>query len=263
MTDTLVIQSWPRGRLVPWLERCTRSVKDWAALRDYAYRYVDDRLLEIVPAWFRERCGAQRLVATDLGRLLLMREALGEAGCERVIWVDSDVLVFDPERFTGDAADDAAFSRECWTWRDPQGAIRSVTGVNNALMAMRRGTPLLDFYIRACERIVAETPADRLQHNEVGTVLLSKLAQVVPLSLVPGVELFSPALVADIAEGGGELATSFACGMPRPVACANLCRSLVGRPVWGVTLDEGVMDRAVERLLSDRGAVLNRHAPGG
>lgn len=261
MAGTLVIQSWPPGGLVPWLERCTRSVKDWAALRGYRYRYVDDRLLDIVPAWYRERCGRQRLAVTDLGRLLLMREALAEAGCERAIWVDADVLVFDPQRFTADSPDDAAFSRECWIWRDPQGLVKSVKGVNNALMAMRRGTPLLDFYIRACERIVAETPPDKLQHNEVGTVLLSKMAQVVPLSLVPGMELFSPALVADIAAGGGAVAETFARGMARPAASANLCRSLVGQRIWDVTLDERDMDRAVDRLLADRGELLNRHAP--
>ena len=247
--------------MVPWLERCTRSVKDWAALRGFAWRYVDDRLLDIVPAWYRERCGAQRLAVTDLGRLLLMREALAEPGCERVLWVDSDVLVFDPQRFDANTKDDAAFSRECWIWRDAQGAIQSVTGINNALMAMRRGTPLLDFYIRACERIVAETPVDRLRHNEVGTVFLSKLGQAMPLALVPGMELFSPALVADIAEGDGEVVATFARGMPRPAACANLCRSLVGQRIWDVTPDERDMDRAVGRLLADRGELLNRLAP--
>ncbi len=261
--DTLVLQSWPPTRLAPWLERCVGSVADWAALRGYRYRYVDDRLLDIVPAWYRERCGMQRLAVTDLGRLLLMREALADADCERVVWVDADVLVFDPQRFTADARDDAAFSRECWIWRDAQGAVKSVTGINNALMAMRRGTPLLDFYIRACERIVAETPADKLQHNDVGTVFLSRLGQAMPLALVPGMELFSPALVADIAAGGGEVVATFARGMPRAVACANLCRSLVGKPIWGVTLDERDLDRAVERLLADRGELLNRHLPGG
>jgi hypothetical protein len=261
MGATLVLQSYPPARLAPWLERCVQSVRDWAALRGFAYRYVDDRLLDIVPGWYRQRCASQLLAVTDLGRLLLMREALGDAGCERVIWVDADVLVFDPAGFAADCADDAGFSRECWIWRDAQGAIQSVTGINNALMAMRRGTPLLDFYIRACERIVAETPVDKLRHNEVGTVLLSKLGQVVPLALVPGVELFSPVLVADIAAGGGEVAATFARGMPRRVACANLCRSLVGKQVWDVALDERDMDRAVERLLADRGDLLNRHAP--
>ena len=41
-------------------------MRAWAASAGHAYEFVDDRLFELVPGWFRERCGAELLPQTDL-----------------------------------------------------------------------------------------------------------------------------------------------------------------------------------------------------
>ena len=262
LSRTVVIQSYRPGPLPQWQRRCVESVAAWARGRGWEYRYVDDRLLEITPAWFRERCGAQKLPVTDLGRLLLMREALAEPDCGRAVWLDSDVLVFDPENLRPDAVGDYAFCREFWLWRDPGTGLRAVWAINNAVLSMSRGAPMLEFYIRACEDIVRATPANTLEHNAIATKFPTALGNAMPLSVVPRAGLFCPALVADLAGGGEEFARAYAQHLKEPVACANLCGSLVGRTIWGVTLTEGQLEAVVETLIATRGAAVNRWCGG-
>jgi hypothetical protein len=255
---TVVIQSYKPGPLPRWQQQCVESVEAWTRSRGWEYRYVDDRLLEITPAWFRERCGAQKLPVTDLGRLLLMREALAEPDCERALWFDADVLVFDPDALGLDGPGDFSFCREFWLWREPGVGLRGVWAINNAVLSMSRGTPMLDFYIRACEEIVRATPAGKLEHNAIATKFPTALGNAMPLPVVPRAGLFSPAVTADIADGGEEFARAYAGHVKEPLACVNLCGSLVGRAVWGVTLTEAQLESVVTRLVETRGSVVNR-----
>jgi hypothetical protein len=258
LSRTVVIQSYKPGPLSRWQQSCVDSVTEWARMRGWEYRYVDDRLFAVVPDWYRERCGPQKLPVTDLGRLLLMCEALQEPGCEQALWLDADVLVFDPEALNLDGVGDYAFCREFWLWREPNAGLRGVWAVNNAVMSMSRGTPLLDFYIRACEAIVRAAPANALEHNAVGTKFLTALAAAMPLPVVPRAGLLSPGPIADIAGGGAEFARAYAQHVKERTACVNLRGSLIGREIWGVTLDEKQLDAAVATLLETRGAVINR-----
>lgn len=262
MAHTVVIQSWKSGPLPRWQERCIASVREWVEANGLEYRYVDDRLLEIVPAWYRERCGTQKLPVTDLGRLLLLKEALAEPGCERALWVDADVVVFDPGRLRVPEEGDYAFCLEYWQYRHPEKGMQCRRGANNSFIFMRRNSPMLPFYIDQCERIVADTAPRNLWHDSVGTRFLSRLAYTMPLPVVAHAGLFSPGLVIELAAGGEEYSRDYASGTRGAVACANLCGSMAGRPVWDSLMREQHLEAAVERLLSTRGEAINRFTAG-
>jgi hypothetical protein len=256
MARSVLIQSYAPSPLPAWQQRCVESVRDWARRAGWEYRYVDDRLFDVVPQWYRERCGPQKLPVTDLGRLLLLREALAEPDCAEALWIDADVLVFapglEPRRPEG-----FAFAQEVWMWRDAAGRVRATYQINNSLVYMRRGTPILDSCIALCERIVAETPPGELKHHSVSTLPLTRMAKEASLPVVPGAALLGPQLLAELAAGGSDLARRYASLLPAPLVCANLCASLVGRRVWDTTLDEPTMERAVAALLASRGGAIN------
>jgi hypothetical protein len=260
VAQSILIQSYAPGPQPAWQQRCVDTVRDWARRAGWEYRYVDDRLLEVVPPWYRERCAGRKLPVTDLGRLLLLREALAEPDCVEALWIDADVLVFAPG-LEPRCAEGFAFAREVWMWRDGRGEVSVVHRVNNSLVYMRRGTPVLDSYIGLCERIIRETPADRLTHDAASTQPLSRMAKVAALPLVPGAAILGPQLLAELAAGSSDLARRYAGFLTEPMVCANLCASLVGRNIWGTTLDEPTMERAVAALLASRGGAINAFIP--
>src|SRR5690606_10192062 len=114
---TLVIQSCgARGR-TGWLAACMDSVRHWAAARGYGYEFVGDEIFGKVPPWYLEKVADRRPVATDYARLALLHEALHEGRADRVIWLDADVLVFDPT-LELDCRATCAFGQELWVQED-------------------------------------------------------------------------------------------------------------------------------------------------
>jgi hypothetical protein len=260
---TLVIQSYRTHDVPAWLERCMGTVRDWADQSGYEYEFVDDRLFDVVPAWYRERCGRHRLPLTDLARLLLLREALRARDYDFAIWLDADILVFDPAALRMEDVASYALAREVWMARNAAGALVKVLGVNNSVVAMRRGNPALDFLIHACEAVVARHTERTLEHNSVGPQLLSALARAMPLPVVSGAGLSSPALSMELAGTQTAIDTEmlrvFARDSVEPLAALNLCGSLVDVPVHGLRLSERDLLVAMDRLLQTRGAVINRY----
>lgn len=259
---TLVIQSYRTHGVPAWIARCMGTARAWAARKGYDYEFVDDRLFDMAPAWYRERCGRHRLPVTDLARLLLLREALGARGYDCAVWLDADMLIFDPDAFGLASVSRYALAREVWVARSAEGRLVRALGLNNSVVVMRRGNPVLDFLIHACEAVVARHTEDSLRHNSAGTALLSALAGVLPVPVVAGAGLSSPALTAELAGRAvpdTELLRAFVQDSEQPLAALNLCASLVDVPVHGLRLGEGEVATAMDRLLETRGEVLNRH----
>lgn len=252
---TLIVQSYRNVDVAPWITRCLESVRAWAAASDYAYEFVDDRLFDFAPTWVRQRCGAQILPVTDIARLYLLRDRL-RAGWDRVIWVDADVVVFAPDRFVFDDGMPYTLCRELWLYEEA-GDVKVTEWVNNAVVVMTPGQPLLDFWLFAAEEIVRTHPPGPIGKLLVGTWLLTDLARAMPLRVIDSVGLFSPPIIRDLARGGGPAARTWAQRFGHAVAAANLCASLQDREVGGARVDESELARAVEVLLKTRGAVLD------
>jgi len=258
-TRGLVVQSYRVAGVPPVLPRCMRSVRQWAASRSIEYEFLDDRLFDFVPSWLRERCqGSSLLPLTDLARLLVLKERLAH-GYDPVVWIDADVLIFDPDSFAPHLADPYAFCKEVWIARPPGGATQIVHGVNNAVTVMRTNNPVLDFYIHACQAVIAGCPSGPIPHNILGTRLLSNLSSVAPLACLTQVALLSPPVIDEVVRGRETLPRLHMEHYGNAVAAANLCVSLRGLPVYGTVIGDAEFEAFADALESSRGEILNRH----
>lgn len=267
---TVVYQSYRTTGVPAWIERCMRTVRAWASSKEFEYVFIDDRLFDYVPRWYRERVGGQVQLVSDLARLVLAREFLaGEF--QRSVWVDADVLVFDPARFEIGVDAEYAFCREVWVEkfslrRAARGGLKALRRpglycrrrVNNSVAVFTRGNSLLDFYIHACEQTVGGARGE-ISNLQVGTFFLTSLHRKFALPLLDDVGLFSPLVMRDIAAGGGPCLKVYAEEFGTPVRAANLCASYSGREYDGVSLTERTYDAVSERLLETRGEIVNRY----
>ncbi len=249
---TIVLQSYRRDPVAPWLVRCLASVADWAARQQHDHLLLDDAFFDPVPDWYVARCGAERLPVTDLARLLWSRRLLDE-GRSRVIWLDADVLVTDPAAFAIPDSAPHALGREYWVWRDDGGALQAHWAINNCVMQFTPASSLLDFYIDACQTVVRTAP--QIGRLSVGPTLLTALNAAVPLPLVAGLATLSPVLIDAIAQGHPAPTAFHAAAWAAPVHAVHLCRSVV-RGSGGMDLiDEASVDQAIDRLLAEPGSL--------
>lgn len=259
---TLAFQSYRPHGVPRFLERSMASVREWARSRGHDYRFLDDRFFDVLPAWYRERVGDNKLVLANLARLVVARQALDE-GYDRAIWIDADVLVYVPDRFDPQSADGFAFCRETWVERRGFQFVPQFR-VNNAVCVFDRGNRMLDFAIWAHEALVRDRP-DRIQQFGTSTTLLTQLYMVSPLPLLHDVALTTPPMLLELAGAGdGPALQTLRRGHGAPMHAANLSGSMIGAPNEGVVATEAHADAAVDRLLRTRGGVLaepNAHAP--
>lgn len=253
---TLIIQSYRRHDRARWIEACLDSVRDWATLRGYAYEFVDDRLFDYAPEWVRQRCGGQILPITDVARLYLLRDYL-QRDWDRVVWIDADVLVFAEDRFVLDDHAAYALCHELWLRVEADGEIRMGEAVNNAVLLVQRGHPMLDFWIFATAEILRNRTPQQINSLTVGTTFLTNLGRALPLRVLRNVGLFTPPLIRDLAAGGGAILDHWAARCAEPIGAANLCASMQGREFSDARVDAADMLRAVEILSGTRGEVVN------
>jgi hypothetical protein len=225
---TLVVQSQRPGVLPAWQRRCFDSVRGWAKLRGYDYRFYGDELFRPLPPTLREKLQAQPVVATDLARLLLLREAL-RSGYEQAIWCDADLLIF---RDFEPREQDHSFGREVWV-QGRDGGVHSYRRIHNAWLQFQADSPVLPFYI---DRATAMLERVRMPvvPQFVGPKLLSALHNIVEFNVEERVGMLSPMAARDVLQGSGP-ALDELVGAHRETICAvNLCASYVGKNADGV-----------------------------
>ena len=252
---TIVYQSYRTQGVAAWITTCMGTVKAWAQANGYEYAFIDDSLFDRVPAWYRDRVGSQMCPMADYARLACAREFLAQ-GYERTVWVDADVLVFAPENLRVDVTDSFAYCHEVWLGLDPKGDPVCYRNINNAVTVFVKGTAYLDFFIDAAERTVRAR--DAVTKTSVSTQFLSRLWQILPFHLLTNVGLFSPLLMVDIACGASRYLPAYGRALPQPLACANLCGSLVGELRQGVVATQETYDAVIAKCLESRGEVVNR-----
>ena len=252
---TVVYQSYRTQVVAPWITKCMGTVKAWAEASDYDYAFIDDSLFDRVPAWYRDKVGGQMCPMADYARLVCARELLAQ-GYDRTVWVDADVLVFAPDDLRVDATDSFAYCHEVWLGLDPQGEPLFYHSVNNAVTVFVKGNAYLEFFIDAAGRTVRAS--DVVIKTSVGTHFLSRLWRVLPFELLTNVGLFSPLLMVDIASGAGRYLPAYGRMLTRPLACANMCASLVGELRQGAVATQETYDTVIAKCLESRGEVVNR-----
>jgi hypothetical protein len=253
---TIVYQSYRTVNVPAWIGRCMPTVRDWAAAQGFDYRFIDDRLFEYAPPWYRRKVGDDVLLVSDLARLEVAKELLAQ-GFDRTVWVDADVVVFAPEQFTIDITEEYAFCREVWVAPGPDGKLGCSVRVNNAVSVYLRANHFLDFYIHACQWLVRHKP--RLGRWDAGTRFLTVLHDLMPFRLLNSVGLLSPVMMADIARGAGPSLPAFMACFGAPLGAANLCASVQGAHCHGVAMGQGLYETVIDKLLRTRGEVINQY----
>jgi len=286
MTKTLVLQSAPAQR-AQWLDTCLASVEAWAAQAGYAYRFIGDELFDQVPDWYMLKVAGRMPIASDLGRLLWIKQLLDQGEADTVVWLDADVLVFAPSLLTIEPVSSCVFGQELWIQKkahkvaqkgseQPQsqkGTWQARKNVHNALAAFGKDCPVLPFLIEVIQRMMGRVDANFIAPQMMGPKLLSNLHNLADFELLPSVGALSPDVILDLAGGSSkapagreELAPENFQGagqgalqallakQSEPLLAANLCASLLG--------DLSADDQAQEDLMMAAIAALNAHPQG-
>jgi hypothetical protein len=257
---TLIVQSYRTTQVPGWIHTALSTVKRWAASRQYDYQFLGDEFFNWAPAWVRQQFSSHLFPLTDLARLYLLKDGL-KRGYQRVVWVDADVLIFDPENFSVNTTSGFAFCREHMLTQLPDGGIRSEQpGINNAVMVFEQGQPMLDFYLYAAESRLKHIHPLKLQRTGLGPDLLQKLSLVLPLELLTHVGLFTPLLMQELAAGHSRAAKLYAGQSGVPLTAANLCHFVRHHADEQKKQQiDAIYERAIAILMGSRGEVINRH----
>jgi hypothetical protein len=254
--ETVVFQSYRTTSVAPWIARCMESVRAWAALNDFEYRFVDDRLFDYAPPWYRQKVANNVLLVSDLARVKLARELLA-SGYRRAVWVDADFLMFDPRPAAFKLPHGYAFCREVWAWREPDGRpALPEERVNNSVSVFEAGNPMLEFFAHALESAVANSPGPA--SPVTSTALLTELNRRIGLPQLRHMGTLSPYALAALMHGDDAFVSPYMAKVGEPLVGANLCGSFGDAKIHGSMLEPAIFERAAALLLETRGAALNR-----
>ncbi len=254
-SDTVVFQSHRAQGLPAWITRSLATTRQWAAASGYDYVFFDDTFFEPVPDWFKAKAKGVKTLLADLARLLAAKKFLAD-GYRRAIWIDADVVVFAPEKLILPRESKYYFCREVWIDSDAQGLIARNL-VNNCVCVFEAGNAFLDFYIESVFKL-AELAKGAMLPQVLGTVFLSNLDQLVPIPKLTMIGLFSPGVIRDIVQGGGNYLTAFKQCYKTPIHAANILASFSGRSYNNpdgtkFQLNDAVFNRVVDILLAAGG----------
>jgi len=235
---TLVLQSHRNPLPFGWLKPCTASVKHWAEMNDFDYRFMDDELFSLVAEDLRLKFASQVVILTDLARVLWMRELL-QQGYHTVIWFDADSLVFKPSKLQLPDTN-YALGREVWVQKDNKNKPRAYRKVHNAFLMFRQANAFLDFYIETADRLLHLNEGN-VPPQFIGPKLLTALHNIAHCPVMETAGMFSPLVIKDILAGGGQALDLFKKASPAEIYATNLGASVVSK--------EGISEREIFELI--------------
>ena len=238
MSATLVIQSHRVPLPCAWLQPCLDSVANWAQVKGYDYRFVDDQIFDLLEPGLAEKLQGQPVIASDLARLKSLQQGLAE-GYACVVWCDADFLIFNTDEFILPETD-FALGREVWVQPGEHGNLRPYVKVHNAFLMFRQGNHFLDFYADTAERLLRLNQG-RMSPQFIGPKLLTALHNIAFCPVMETAGMLSPAVMHDLLAGAGEALDLFHRKSPAALAGANLSSSLTER--------EGLTDAHMESLI--------------
>jgi hypothetical protein len=253
-SDTVVFQSFRTHDVPAWITRSMETARAWADLRGFDYQFLDDRFFDRIPDRYRART-ENKVILSDLARLLVSRELLG-GGYQRVVWVDADVAVFDPQAWVLPTESRFYFCHELWPIPMPDG-LKLEIRANNAVMVFSRANSFLDFYIDSCCRILDTD--EPLKSWHLGVRFLTAIRNVCPLPVLTNVGMIGADLLRDMVAGPKLMTAAYIKSMSVPLVAANMCASALGASGDGFTVTEEVFHGVVEQLIDSKGQSLNQY----
>jgi hypothetical protein len=240
----IVFQSHAKNPPI-WIRRCTLSVREWTKRLGWNYRLLGDELFRGVPLAISLKARS-RLPLADLGRLLWAKRLLQD--WDRVIWLDSDVLVFDPNSFGIATDNEDLVCREILIQRRVGSAeVDALFGHNPTALMFGRKSPLLDEWLQAIENHAARSPG--FGDADFGREMLAGIARKRPLTAIESIGHFNAAILREIhGSSGAALRKLMECARA-PLAAGNLCGHY--------RLPPKAYDRIIDRLIDSRGDIVN------
>ncbi len=209
-----------------------------ALINGYDYRYLGDEIFTPLGSDLLDRIGTQRVIASDLARLIGLQQGLAD-GYDCVVWCDADFLIFDPARFVLPLAG-FALGREVWIQPGQGQRPRAFVKVHNAFLMFRSGDSFLDFYRDTAERLLRLNQGS-MPPQFIGPKLLTALHNIVQCPVMESAAMLSPMVMRDRLSGQGAALNLFRQKSSLPPAGANLSSSLTER--------EGLSDAEMNRLI--------------
>lgn len=259
---TVVYQSFRTANVPAWIDACMQSVRHWADVQGFAYRFYDDRFFDLVPPALRARASRSKLLLADYARLVAARDLLAE-GYDRAVWMDADAFVFAPRAFEIPITRGYAFCREVWLDRISFGVPQFQLTVNNSVSVFCQDQQILDFYIDAAGAILASD--QELDPFSIGTRFLLKLQRAHRFPLLTTMGMFGPEMALRTLANDGPFLRAYLNYQTSPVYAANLCLSLAasaGGTGTTRSIDETTLANFVRQLQSDEGRSLNHWYDG-
>lgn len=229
------------------------SVSDWARHYGYDYRKLNSGFFEKVPDWFFARCSGQIHPITDLARLLVMQQELSTS-YERVVWLDADVLIFDPENFSIDTQSGFQFGYGHFVGMHADGTAHiGESGPNNGLLVAHRSHPLLAFYIYAIEAIVRDAKPGSLERTALGPDFIRRLAGLCPLECNLRFGWLTPVIQQELSVGQVRLSRLLATKQSIRIAAVDLCHFFrKSQPQELLGSYDRMVELAIDRLNATR-----------
>lgn len=221
------------------------TVRAWTESKGYQYRVLGDELFRGIPEAVARKVQS-KLPLTDIGRLLWLRRFLADRNHDCVIWIDSDVLVFDPGNFKIDVSRTELVCREISVLTKDGGTVVE-RSYNPTVLSFRNGSALLPRWIAACEGVAQRLPI--LPNEAFGRPLLEALSKVHELRCIEGVAHNTLDITSDIIKGQRQNIRRLVQKTKEPFAAANLSAHF--------PLGEDVFNQTVERLLTDGAHIMS------
>ncbi|MBT3203645.1 MAG: hypothetical protein HOM14_04005 [Gammaproteobacteria bacterium] len=242
MLKTLIIQSHKNPLPYNWLKRCLQSVKTWALKNNYEYKFLGDEIFNRVPTKILQKTQHQKVIATDLARLLALQYYLKQ-GYETVIWCDADFLIFDPDNFKIPDTN-YAIGREVWIQHNKDNQLKVYKKVHNAFLMFSQGNSFLDFYTETAEKLLTMN-SGKMPDQFIGPKLLTALHNIAICPVLETAGMLSPLVIKDIIGNQSKPINLFILNSSEPLSAANLCSSSCSKN----DISEVEMEKVIEKLL--------------
>ncbi len=219
----------------PWLDQCLSSVREWAKIRSFDYRFVGDEIFLLVDSSLRSRYKDRPVILSDLARLIEMERGLSE-GFDAVIWLDADTLIMEIDQFFP-IESEFVVGREHWIDQKKTGTYRVRSKVHNAYLYAQKSSVSLPFYISVASRFL-KIHEGRAPDQFIGPKLLTALHNVVQFEIQETAAALSPAVIKDVINGGGAAQELLVSSSKYAPLAVNLCASSVRK---GELRDENIL----------------------
>jgi hypothetical protein len=248
---TAVIQTYRTEHQPPWIAKCLDSAEAWAEANAWEYLFRGDDIFDLVPSALQKKYAEQLPLQIDIARLIWARDLLRDKKTlERVVWLDADVFVFDPDSVCLDDTTNFAVGRQIWVQPTKGGALKTYKQVHNAILTFQKSTPVLDFLLQTVLDL-AERHNGPATPQLLGPKLLTALHNVVGFSVIDSVGMASPLVLADLAAGKGPALTRLKSASQQSIGAVNLCTSYRGQTIDGVVCDDALFEAAIKRLAAN------------